>query len=70
MVTEEVKIEWMPVAQAAALLCVTRQRVHQLIGSGRLSAVSMHGTTLVQRTSVLARVELLRKQAEALVAGR
>jgi hypothetical protein len=48
-------VNWVPVRSAAILLRVSRQRIHQLIASGSLSARKMDGTVLVSLRSITER---------------
>jgi excisionase family DNA binding protein len=51
------EVKWVPVSHVARVLGVSRQRVYQLIRSGRLAAVVINGRVLVSVDSVMARVE-------------
>lgn len=57
-------VAWIPVATAAKLLKVSRQRVYALIESGRLSSKTLDQTVLVSQESVLGRL-----QAQKLLPG-
>ena len=56
---------WIPVKTASKILCVSRQRVYELIKLGGLAWCKMDGTVLVGRSSVEARAEQRRLRNES-----
>ena len=50
------EVRWVPVATAAKILKVSRQRVHKLIQVQKLRSVVIDGTTLVALESIRQRV--------------
>jgi len=55
---------WIPPALAAAVLGVSRQRIHQLANNGQLAAVRVHGKLYVSRASVLERYDRLKSEED------
>jgi hypothetical protein len=53
---------WIPVAAAAKVLKVSRQRVYQLLALGLISGRKVERTWLVSARSVAARLSLLREE--------
>ena len=51
-------LDWIPVSQAAKILRVTRQRIHQLIDQGVLDVLVINHTTLVSAKDVQLRYDL------------
>lgn len=58
-------IAWVPVSVASVELGVSKQRVHQLIQSGRLVARQYNRTWLVNSRSIEARIALLGQEARS-----
>lgn len=54
-----------PVATVRKMLRVSKQRVYQLLGEGKLSGYQQDGVWLVSARTVEARLALLEKEAKA-----
>lgn len=61
------ELAFVPVAAAAEMLGVCRQRVYRMVKTGQLAHRYCTGTLLISRRGIAARVELmvLRRQAHA-----
>jgi hypothetical protein len=53
---------WVPVGTARRQLAVSRQRVYELIGQGKLVSLDLDGTILVSQESVNARLDAMQKR--------
>jgi len=56
MNTQTFGVEWIPARAAAEALAVSRTRVYTLVAEGKLTAVKMSGTILINRASVNTRI--------------
>lgn len=54
------RVAWVPVAEAAAMLGVSRQRIHQLKENGQLVYQLISNTVLISVGSIEAREALMR----------
>jgi len=50
-----ISVKWVPVRTAGKLLRVSKQRIHQLLRSGKLSGQVLDGVHLVSMQSIAAR---------------
>lgn len=52
-------VQWVPVGTARRQLSVSRQRVYELIGAGKLVSMDLDGTVLVSQESIQARIDAI-----------
>jgi hypothetical protein len=52
-------VQWVPVSTARRQLSVSRQRIYELIGAGKLTSVYLDGVVLVSQGSIQARIDAM-----------
>jgi excisionase family DNA binding protein len=63
------ELAYVSTGTACDMLGVSRQRIHQLIMEGKLSACMVNGRYVIQRLSIEGRLALLKQEAEEYAAS-